>query len=364
MITAAESSHSMSPAKIWTLHLLCFVFPLTALAFLLTGPHVWYVALLFVIPMWLSVYADFKSKREVRQPDPAIPNWPFDGVLYVLVALQAANILLLARMFTLQDFWSVDTLVAYILVGANSGYSGIVVGHELIHRKEKHMQLLGRFMMATVMYEHFYTEHVRGHHSRVGTQDDPATAPFGSDWRPFFRKTVAKQFKSAWRLETKRLGDVEMKLFDRRQLRNRVLHGLIAEWGMAFGIAAYFGWTSFWVFLLQAYQAIQLLEIVNYFEHWGLTRDGAKVRTIDSWDTDSWFTLYTLVGLSRHADHHAHASRPYQQLRHFDESPKLPYGYLASVWMLYVNNKKYKALLTEELQRRKLGPFAGEAGHA
>lgn len=364
MTTAEVAGAPANVRKIWLLHLLCFVFPLTSMAFVLTGPHPWYVALLFTIPIHLSVYADFKSKRETRQPDPAIPNWPFDAVLYVLVAVQLANILLLARMFTQQSFWSIDTLVAYILVGATSGYSGIVVAHELIHRREKRFQLLGRLMLVTVMYEHFYTEHIRGHHSRVGTKEDPATAKFGENWRPFFWKTVPRQFKSAWRLECKRLGDEAMGLFDARQLRNRVLHGLVAEWGFAFGIAAVFGWTSFFVFLLQAYQAVQLLEIVNYFEHWGLVRAGNKVRTIDSWDTDSWFTLYTLVGLSRHADHHAHASRPYPQLRHFDESPKLPYGYLATVWSLYTNNEKVKTLMTAELERRKLGPFAPEAADA
>ena len=31
--------------------------------------------------------------------------------------------------------------------------------------------------------------------------------------------------------------------------------------------------------------------------------------------------------LERHSDHHAHPTRRYQALRHFDESPQLPSGY-------------------------------------
>ena len=31
-----------------------------------------------------------------------------------------------------------DTLVGLLLVGVNSGYSGIVVAHELIHRPQAH----------------------------------------------------------------------------------------------------------------------------------------------------------------------------------------------------------------------------------
>ena len=103
---------------------------------------------------------------------------------------------------------------------------------------------------------------------------------------------------------------------------------------------------------------MRLLEAVNYFEHWGLARTTRRVRTIDSWDTDSWFTLYTLVGLSRHADHHAYASRPYQQLRYFDESPKLPYGYFGTVVLALFTKRRLRHLLTAELERRRLGPFA------
>ena len=38
-------------------------------------------------------------------------------------------------------------------------------------------------------------------------KDDPATARFGETFHQFYRRTVPAQFKSAWRLEKKRLGD-------------------------------------------------------------------------------------------------------------------------------------------------------------
>src|SRR5262249_6049211 len=108
------------------------------------------------------------------------------------------------------------------------------------------------------------------------------------------------------------------------------------------------------------------LEAVNYFEHWGLARTTRRVQTVDSWDTDSWFTLYTLVGLSRHADHHAYASRPFHQLRYFDESPKLPYGYFGSVVLALFAQNHLRKCLRAELERKRLGPFAAACrlGHA
>lgn len=348
-------------ARIWSRHLLCFVLPVASFVFLLTAPHAWFAALPWLLVVIGSIAADMRSPRERRQPLTTMPGWPFDGVLYALAVLQLANVALLVRMVALHGFFTADTLVGFVLVGINSGYSGLVVAHELIHRASFGMQQLGRLMLVSVLYEHFYTEHIRGHHARVATGEDPATARFGEWPGAFFLRTVPAQFRSAWRLEAKRLGDADMPWWDPRLLRSRVVHGLALAWGIAGAILVTLGPGAFAIFVLQALLAIRLLEAVNYFEHWGLTRATRRVRTIDSWDTDSWFTLYTLVGLSRHADHHAYASRPYQQLRYFDESPKLPYGYFGTTMLTLFAKRRLHRLLTAELERRQLGPFAVEA---
>jgi alkane 1-monooxygenase len=357
---AAPRSSALETMRILSLHFLCFVLPVASFAFLLTAPHVWYASLPWLLVVIGSIAIDMQSPREHRQPLATLPGWPFNGVLYALFFLQIANVALLVRMVALNGFFTTDTLVGFLLVGINSGYSGLVVAHELIHRASAGMQQLGRMMLVSVLYEHFYTEHIRGHHARVGTGEDPATARFGEAPGEFLLRTVPGQFRSAWRLEAKRLGDADMKWWDPRMLRSRVVHGLALEWGIALAILLTLGLGAFAIFVLQAALAVRLLEAVNYFEHWGLARTTRRVRTIDSWDTDSWFTLYTLVGLSRHADHHAYASRPYQQLRYFEESPKLPYGYFGTTLMVLFARKRIRRLMTQELERRQLGPFAPE----
>jgi alkane 1-monooxygenase len=343
--------------RVWGLHLLCFVLPGTTFAFVVSGPHEKALGA-WLLPLVLSLLVDRLGPSEQRQPAKALPGWPFDGVLYALTALQIANVVLAARLIGITGFFDWHTPVALLLVGVNSGYSGIVVAHELIHRREAHWRFLGRVLMGLVLYEHFTTEHVRGPHVRVGTDEDPATARFGESFAVFFRRTVPGQWRSAWRLETRRLGDPNMRLTDPRLLRSRVVQGFVAQWAFAFMLAAAFGWSAFFFHLLQAQVAIRLLECVNYFEHWGIVRRGKRVDPIDSWDAESWFTLYTLVGLSRHADHHAFATRPYQQLRHMAQSPKLPRGYFGMVMLAIFHNRKYQQLMTAELRRCRLGPFA------
>jgi alkane 1-monooxygenase len=355
---AADPVPIRETLRIWALHLLSFVLPLSTLAFLATAPHGRWAAVPWLAVIVGSVLVDRRSRPELRQPAARLARRPFDAVLYVLAALQLANVGLGAFVVAAHGFWRIDTLVALLLVGVNSGYSGIVVAHELIHRRERSLRRLGRLLLCSVLYEHFSTEHVRGHHARVGTPEDPATARFGESFGVFLRRTLPAQLRSAWRLEGLRLGDADLPLLDRRQLQSRVLHGKLVEWGLAFAILGGLGAGAFAFHLLQAALAVLLLESVNYFEHWGLVRRGRKPSPTDSWDSGSAFTLYTLVGLSRHADHHAFATRPFQQLRHWDESPKLPYGYFGMVEMVLFRNAELRRLMTEELRRRGLGPFA------
>jgi alkane 1-monooxygenase len=154
-----------------------------------------------------------------------------------------------------------------------------------------------------------------------------------------------------------RLGDRDMSWYDPRMIRHRVLQGVVVEVGVMVAYFVFFGPLAAALFFFQARAAVLMLETVNYIEHWGLTREGKKVESIDSWDTSNWFTLYTLVGLSRHADHHAQASRPYQKLRHFEETAKMPLGYYGTLLTALFRNKRYIELATAELKRKRLGPF-------
>jgi len=345
--------------QIWVRHLSSLLIPLSSLAFLWTGPHAWYIAPLFMLPVIYALSIDSSDSVELRQPLATTPAWPFDLIVYVLTALQFVMIYQLAVMFSHQGFFSVDTVMVIVVVGGNSGFS-IITAHELIHRKRPWEQWLGRLLLATVLQEHFFTEHLRGHHARVGQDDDPATARFGETYRDFYKRTVPGQIDSAWRLEKKRLGDPDMGLFDARMLHNRLLHGAMIGWGIGIAILVAFGVVPFIVFLMQAFMASRLLEAVNYFEHWGLRRKTRNVRPVDSWDTHSWFTYYGLTGLSRHADHHAEQTRPYQQLRIFEEVPILPTGYVGMVDMVIGRNDEFRQHAVRELQRRELGPFSSE----
>ena len=359
----------MSWQSAFMLHLWSFFLPLLTLTYLLTGPHPIWVSLLWAMPVWVLIYVDVKSRDDKRAPPAHAPAWPFDLQLYLLTVLQLTNHIMLGVMTSKLSIWpaanlgqTLATVWATIwLPGVTAGYSGIVLAHEWVHRRKKHQYFLGRLLLMFVWYEHFATEHVRGHHPRLGTPRDPATARFGESFRDFLKRTVPAQFKSAYHLECVRLGDPNLSLWSLRSLKNRVVQGVLAQIAITAGYVVFFGPLAAIFLLLQARSACVLLEVVNYIEHWGIERDGKTVTHVDSWDTGSWFTLHTLVGLSRHADHHAQASRPYQKLRYFEETPKMPSGYYGTIILALMRNDHYQELATAELKRRQRGPFRLQA---
>jgi len=88
-------------------------------------------------------------------------------------------------------------------------------------------------------------------------------------------------------------------------------------------------------FVFQAFIAIWQLELVNYIEHYGLTRehlgDGKyeHAKPHHSWNAAHKMTNYLLINLQRHSDHHYKPDRRYPLLQTYSESeaPQLPRGY-------------------------------------
>lgn len=74
-------------------------------------------------------------------------------------------------------------------VGLATGGAGITIAHELGHKLPQLDRFLSRLLLASVSYGHFTVEHNRGHHARVATPEDPASARFGEGFWRFLPRT-------------------------------------------------------------------------------------------------------------------------------------------------------------------------------
>jgi alkane 1-monooxygenase len=315
-----------SPSWWWGFGLSLFL-PVSTFVFLLSGPHGAISALLWTLPTWFLIAADRFGPNETRAVPASAPRWFFDGLLYVLAVLQVANVLALGLMVsslawgTPAELWAgfANLLAVRVLVGPDFCCAAICPAHELIHRRHRWQRLLGRLLLATVGYDHFFVAHRIGHHARLGSQDDPSTARADEDYEAFFRRSLARQWRIAWRSEPR-----------------AVLRGVAAELALLAGFGLLFGPLALFMLVYQALVAVRLLEAVNYFQHFGLTLDSGRAGAM-AWDSDSAVSLFLFLGLTRHADHHRRPAVPYPDLRALPDGPRLPYGYLGMA--LWVKNR-------------------------
>lgn len=273
--------------------------------------------------------------------------WAYDAVIFAALALHI-GVLVGFLVGLSQGQWSGPALAgALATVGLSCGAIGINLGHELGHRQSKLHQWGARLALGTSLYAHFIVEHNRGHHVRVATPDDPASAARGEALYPFWARSIVGGWRSAWGIEAKRLalrGERALSLHNEVLVGALVQAGLVVAVGLTLGPAAALGWLG------AGLGGVLLLETVNYVEHYGLRRaqrpDGRydRVTPLHSWTSDRAIGRVLLFELTRHADHHANAGRPYPVLRHFEAAPELPQGYPAMILLALIPPLWFKVM--------------------
>ncbi len=271
--------------------------------------------------------------------------------VYAYIPFQYASVILGAYLFTAPDLswlgypgplgWLGKVGIA-LSVGIVGGVA-INTAHELGHKRDSLERWLSKIALAQVCYGHFYIEHNRGHHVRVATPEDPASARFGESFWAFLPRTVIGSAKSALRLEATRIRRTGKSPWNPSTwLGNDVINAVLMSVVFWSVMLALFGPALIPLIVIQALYGPSLLESVNYLEHYGLLRqklpDGRYERCTPehSWNSDHLVTNLFLYHLQRHSDHHANPTRRYQILRSMDQAPSLPAGYGALIAVTYV----------------------------
>uniref|UniRef100_A0A6B2L8F0 Fatty acid desaturase domain-containing protein n=1 Tax=Arcella intermedia TaxID=1963864 RepID=A0A6B2L8F0_9EUKA len=298
--------------------------------------HFWSIpqAIFIIIPV-LELLAPDSQNPTPQEEEELNGRMSFRVIPMIWVPLQ---VLLLLWSFSAVSVWELSTsqfILFAISIGSNTGVLGINIAHELIHKNTKLEVFLGKLLLVMVCYGHWQIEHVYGHHKRVSTPADPATAKLGESFYTFWPKSVWGTFWSSWdiaeqRRKAKKSGPL-----------NEVLVYSFCSLIISICVALVWGRRSFILFYLQSFVAFSLLEIVNYIEHYGLERrkeaNGYEaVKPIHSWNSDARITNVFLFKLQRHSDHHAFASRRYQILRSFKEAPQMPTGYAGMLFLALI----------------------------
>jgi alkane 1-monooxygenase len=227
---------------------------------------------------------------------------------------------------------TLEALMVFFGMGVISGTVGINYSHELMHQKSRLERWLADALLAMVLYSHFRSEHLLVHHRYVGTPRDPVTARYNEGFHRFYPRVLRECWHSAFRAEAEKLAKKDLPWTDASNpfWTYWFLQAVLLL--LAFAIS---GWAGVGLFMLQAGVAIWQLELVNYVEHYGLTRKhlgGGKyehVRPHHSWNAAQKASNWLLINLQRHSDHHYKPDRRFPVLQNYSDSeaPQLPYGY-------------------------------------
>jgi alkane 1-monooxygenase len=285
---------------------------------------------------------------------------------YSFIPFQYLTLVLGAYLFTASDLsWlGVDGSLGWpakiglaLSVGIMGGV-GINTAHEMGHKKESLERWLGKITLAQTCYGHFFIEHNRGHHVRVATPEDPASARFGETFWEFLPRSVWGGLKSSWELEAARL---ERAGKSKWHWSNDVLNAWAMSVVLYGALLAIFGVAVVPYVVISVVFGFSLLETVNYLEHYGLLRQKLasgryeRCAPVHSWNSDHIVTNLFLYHLQRHSDHHANPTRRYQTLRSMEGAPNLPSGYASMIGLTY-----FPPLWRKVMDHRVLAHYDGD----
>ncbi|MDQ2066395.1 alkane 1-monooxygenase [Xinfangfangia sp. CPCC 101601] len=329
----SDTSNIASPLRALPYFLSLGTVPLAFLAMGFGG--LWVLAM----PLYCwTLFSLLDAVTGLNQNNPATDTPEDDLFLYQLLTLIWFPLQLFTLCFML---WFVpqdgqlnllEKVFLFIGMGVMSGTIGINYSHELMHQKSKLERWLADLLLASVLYSHFRSEHLKVHHLYVGTPRDAVTARYNENFHRFFLRVLPESLFSAFRAEKAWLARKSKPWFHPSNpfWRYWALQGAMLLLAYALG-----GWMGLLFFLIQAFTAIWQLELTNYVEHYGLTRrhlgDGKYEHALPrhSWNAPHRATNWLLINLQRHSDHHYKPDRRFPLLQTYpeDEAPQLPFGY-------------------------------------
>jgi len=223
-----------------------------------------------------------------------------------------------------------------LAAGITTGVFGLLAAHEFVHNPKPMSQLFGVAMLSGMSYRHFRIAHVFGHHRMAATDQDPASARLGENVYRFLVRSIAGQYRDAWRIECARLRATEESL-----IRHRLLSDALVMVSLYIAILVLVGANGVILFAAQSAIGIIVLETFNYVAHYGLKRErGAfghePFGAAHSWNSSNRFANAFIFNMGHHSRHHARPTAQYQTLEHDDQASELPLGYTASMLLALI----------------------------
>lgn len=253
-------------------------------------------------------------------------DFPTAKALSVVLALGHLALMPLGVMAVagLTELGTAERVGAFFGFGLYFGQVSNSNAHELIHRSNRYLFKLGKWVYISMLYGHHTTAHRLLHHAHVATPLDPNFPPKGRSFYRYFLRGWVGSFVQGFHVEQVR----KQRSGKRNPYIDYVGGGLVLV-GLCLLV---FGWAGVAAYLGLCFYAQSQLAMVDYLQHYGLARRKLSDGSYEaqgpqhSWNSPHWFSSHMMVNASRHSDHHANPHRIYPALRLSDDMPVLPYS--------------------------------------
>lgn len=241
-------------------------------------------------------------------------------------------------------------------LGGVLGVSGISAAHELTHRTANPLDMwFGRWDFALSYGGNFATEHVFGHHKKLGHPDvDPVSPKRGMGFYEFLTLGTWRQWQGGFEIEKKRLEGMGKSWLSPQ---NRLIHAWLRGAVVVAAVCLVGGTQAFLVWLGAAAFSKYILEGLNFFSHYGIIRiPGTKITTRNTFSSMNPIGNHFTFNLGRHGSHHENDT-PYYEFQ-YKEMPESPFGYLTMTLISWIPPLfwKYMIPMLDEWDRRWATP--------
>lgn len=276
---------------------------------------------LWVLPavIYLTGFARLVDAA-VKSDRNAIDATAGTGVSAILAVLHFALLAATVALLSLGTHTALEKIGLFVAAGQFFGQISNANAHELIHRSQRWLHHLGRWIYISLLFGHHTSAHVLVHHRYVATPRDPNTSRSGESFYHFAQRAWVGSFIMGYKAEAAR---------PRPKWRNpygAYVFGALGLMLLALAVSP----KALLIYIgLSAYAQMQLL-MSDYVQHYGLMRpcdDSGKpvpVSPQHSWNSPRWFTSAMMLNATHHSDHHAHPNRHFPALTVPKGAPMLP----------------------------------------
>ncbi|MGB2460577.1 MAG: alkane 1-monooxygenase, partial [Flavobacteriaceae bacterium] len=192
-------------------------------------------------------------------------NTLFDWMLYFNLPIVFGLMSYCLFQVTTQSYTTSEWIGLSLSAGILLATNGINVAHELGHRQSFLERTMSKILYIPCLYMHFYIEHNFGHHMKVATPEDGATAKYNQSVYAFWIRSVSKQYVDAWKKQMELLSAKKRSFFS---FYNDMLWYHLIQPLYLLAVLVLFSQTAMLFALAAGVISFLFLECINYIEHY------------------------------------------------------------------------------------------------